>query len=196
MNRIRNDVTVAIFLVILLVVTTMSVTYAYFKAVIRSTNSSILTSGSSANVSLTFANGSTNASIVGSKIIPGWSSVKKFTVTGVNTNTNSKSIIYDILMVVDSSTFDSGELLYDFSGNGYNIKDQKILNKSSLTNSKFSLFPSGSSLPVIAGGTSSVTHSYTLTIKYPNLEDVPQYVDGKVFTAHIILESSSKVTRS
>ena len=99
-------------------------------------------------------------------------------------------------MVVDANTFDSGELLYDLDGNGYTISNKKIPSLSEITNNKFSLFPSGTSLPVVAGGTSSVTHSYTLTIKYPNLENIPQYVDGKTFAAHIIVESSSKITRS
>ena len=90
MNKIKNDVTVSIFLVILIIVTTMSVTFAYFRAVITSANSSINASGSSANVSLTFANGTTNEAIVGDKIIPGWSDIKKFTITGINTNTNKK----------------------------------------------------------------------------------------------------------
>lgn len=196
MNKIKNDVTVSIFLVILIIVTTMSVTFAYFRAVITSANSSINASGSSANVSLTFANGTTNEAIVGDKIIPGWSDIKKFTITGINTNTNKKDFTYDILMVVDANTFDSGELLYDLDGNGYTISNKKIPSLSEITNNKFSLFPSGTSLPVVAGGTSSVTHSYTLTIKYPNLENVPQYVDGKTFAAHIIVESSSKITRS
>lgn len=196
MNRIKNDVTVSIFLVILIIVITMSVTFAYFRAVINSANSSIDASGSSANVSLTFANGSSNETIVGDKIIPGWSDIKKFTITGVNTNTNNKNLTYDILMVVDANTFDSGELLYDLEGNGYTIKNQKILSLSEISDGKFSLFTSENNLPVISGGTSSVTHSYTLTIKYPNLIDVPQYVDGKVFAAHIIVESSSKITRS
>ena len=196
MNKIKNDVTVSIFLVILIIVTTMSVTFAYFRAVINSANSSINASGSSANVSLTFANGTTNEAIVGDKIIPGWSDIKKFTITGINTNTNKKDFTYDILMVVDANTFDSGELLYDLDGNGYTISNKKIPSLSEITNNKFSLFPSGTSLPVVAGGTSSVTHSYTLTIKYPNLENVPQYVDGKTFAAHIIVESSSKITRS
>lgn len=196
MNRIKNDFTVSIFLVILIIVTTLSVTFAYFKAVINSTNSSIDASGSSANVSLTFANGSSNETILGDKIIPGWSDIKKFTITGVNTNANNKDLAYDILMVVDANTFDSGELLYDLEGNGYTISNQKILSLKEITNNRFSLFPSGTSLPVVAGATSSVTHSYTLTIKYPDLEDVPQYVDGKVFAAHIIVESSSKITRS
>lgn len=196
MNKIKNDVTVSIFLVILIIVTTMSVTFAYFRAVITSANSSINASGSSANVSLTFANGTTNENIVGDKIIPGWSDIKKFTITGINTNTNKKDFTYDILMVVDANTFDSGELLYDLDGNGYTISNKKIPSLSEITNNKFSLFPSGTSLPVVAGGTSSVTHSYTLTIKYPNLENIPQYVDGKTFAAHIIVESSSKITRS
>lgn len=196
MNRIKNDVTVSIFLVILIIVITMSVTFAYFRAVINSANSSINASGSSANVSLTFANGSSNETIVGDKIIPGWSDIKEFTITGVNTNTNNKDLTYDILMVVDANTFDSGELLYDLEGNGYSIKNQKILSLSEISDDKFSLFTSENNLPVISGGTSSVTHSYTLTIKYPNLLDVPQYVDGKVFAAHIIVESSSKITRS
>lgn len=196
MNRIKNDVTVSIFLVILIIVITMSVTFAYFRAVINSANSSIDASGSSANVSLTFANGSSNETIVGDKIIPGWSDIKKFNITGVNTNTNNKDLTYDILMVVDANTFDSGELLYDLEGNGYSIKNQKILSLSEISDGKFSLFTSENNLPVISGGTSSVTHSYTLTIKYPNLLDVPQYVDGKVFAAHIIVESSSKITRS
>lgn len=196
MNRIKNDVTVSIFLVILIIVITMSVTFAYFRAVINSANSSIDASGSSANVSLTFANGSSNETIVGDKIIPGWSDIKEFTITGENTNTNNKDLTYDILMVVDANTFDSGELLYDLEGNGYSIKNQKILSLSEISDGKFSLFTSENNLPVISGGTSSVTHSYTLTIKYPNLLDVPQYVDGKVFAAHIIVESSSKITRS
>ena len=196
MNRIKNDVTVSIFVVMLIIVITMSVTFAYFRAVINSANSSIDASGSSANVSLTFANGSSNETIVGDKIIPGWSDIKKFTITGVNTNTNNKDLAYDILMVVDANTFDSGELLYDLEGNGYTIKNQKIPSLSEISDGKFSLFTSENNLPVISGGTNSVTHSYTLTIKYPNLIDVPQYVDGKVFAAHIIVESSSKITRS
>ena len=196
MNKIKNDVTVSIFLVILIIVTTMSVTFAYFRAVINSANSSINASGSSANVSLTFANGTTNESIVGDKIIPGWSDIKKFTITGINTNTNKKDLTYNILMVVDANTFDSGELLYDLEGNGYTISNKKIPSLNEITNNRFSLFPSGTSLPVVAGGTSSVTHNYTLTIKYPNLENVPQYADGKTFAAHIIVESSSKITRS
>ena len=195
MNKMQNQVTLAFFIIMLLVVTTASVTFAFFKTVIKSSNSSIIATGSAAKLSITYANDSNNSTIVGEKIIPGWSDVKKFTIIGENTNTVNKDLTYDILLVIDTNTFLTGELVYDLQGNGFSISNQIIPTKSEISNGEISLFPTGITKPFFAANSSSSTHSYTLTVKYPYLENEPQYATGKKFVAHVSVESSAQITR-
>lgn len=198
MNKMQNQVTLAFFLIMLLVVTAASVTFAFFKTVIKSSNSSILISGSSAKLSITYTNDSDNGTIVGEKIIPGWSAEKKFTITGENTNTNGKDLTYDIVLIIDANTFETGELVYSLNDDNalISINDVSIPNESELSNGKINLTSKSSNKPTFKAGTTSETHSYTLSIEYPYLENEPQYATGKKFVARVVVESSAQITRN
>lgn len=186
----NNILLISIFIIILLVFITIGLTYAYFVAVIQSENSSITASGSSAKVSITYENDKDKGTIKGDKIFPGWSSEKKFTVIGENTNKESLALEYDVLMIVEENDFNENELMYKLEGNGYSIEDYIPIN---LTDNKFSLFKD--ELPSFAGGTTSEVHEYTLVVSYPDLPSVPQYSEGQQFSARIVIESNTKMAR-
>lgn len=203
MNKMRNQITLAFFLVMLLVVTTASVTFAFFKTVIKSsTNSSVLTTGSSAKLSITYANDEDNGVIIGEKIVPGWSAEKKFTITGENTNTNGKKMEYDLYLVIDTNTFESGELKYELTeyldAEMYQTNDILIPNESEIKGGKINLTSNANIVMknYFEAGTVSELHSYVLLIKYPYLENEPQYATGKKFVARVVVESSAQITRN
>lgn len=203
MNKMRNQITLAFFLVILLVVTAASVTFAFFKTVINSsTNSSVLTTGSSAKLSITYANDEDNGVIIGEKIVPGWSAHKQFTITGENTNTNGKDLVYDLYLVVDTNTFETGELTYalseevDGDGGMYGVDGTSIPNESELEDGKINLTTNTAIINYFEAGTVSKQHFYDLYIDYPYLENEPQYATGKKFVARVAVESSAQITRN
>lgn len=191
MKEKNNLLLISIFFVFLIVIITIGLTYAYFVAIIQNENS-ISTSGSSAKLSITYENDKDKGTITGDKILPGWTNEKKFTITGENTNKESKSLEYDILMVIEQNTFEANELKYKLEGNNYNIEDYIPINP---TNNKFSLFKTNDTKPSFAGGTTTETHQYTLTVSYPDSPTKPQYSEGQQFSARIIIESDTKMTR-
>lgn len=199
MNKMQNQVTLAFFLIMLLVVTAASVTFAFFKTVIKSSNSSVFTSGSSAKLSITYANDSEKGTIVGEKIIPGWSARKLFTIAGENTNTNEKKLEYDLYLVIDTNTFETGELSCSLSevvdNTMYSTAATSIPNELELEDGKINLTANMAYINYFEAGTVSKQHFYDLLIEYPYLENEPQYVTGKKFIAHISVESSSQITR-
>lgn len=192
MKEKNNILLISIFFVFLIVIITIGLTYAYFVAIIQNENSAINTTGSSAKLAITYTNDQDKGIIKGNKILPGWTSEKKFTITGENTNTASKSLEYDILMVIEQNTFEANELKYKLEGNNYNIEEYIQINP---TNNKFSLFKEDVPKPSFAGGTTSQNHEYTLTVSYPDLPTKPQYSEGQQFSARIIVESDTKMTR-
>lgn len=200
MNKMQNQVTLAFFLIMLLVVTAASVTFAFFKTVIKSSNSSVFTSGSSAKLSITYANDSEKGTIVGEKIIPGWSASKLFTITGENTNTNGKKLEYDLYLVIDTNTFETGELRCSLSevvdNTMYTTAATSIPNESELEDGKINLTANNMAyINYFEAGTVSKQHFYELYIEYPYLENEPQYVTGKKFIARVEVESSTQITR-
>lgn len=190
MTKTNNKIILYIFFVLLLIILTVGLTYAYFAAVIQN-NESISTTGSSAKLSITYENDTENGTIIGEKIIPGWNEIKKFTITGENTNKENIDLTYDIVMVIIKNDFKSGELIYNLEGNNYKIENQPISN----SDNKLSLFPINVNKPYFPGGTISQTHSYTLTIEYPNLPNTPQYSEGQEFSGYIIVESTTQLKR-
>lgn len=192
MKDTNNKIIIYIFFVLLIIILTVGLTYAYFAAVIQN-NESISTKGSSAKLSITYENDTENGTIIGEKIIPGWNETKKFTITGENTNKDNIDLTYDIVMIIIKNDFKSGELIYTLEGNNYKIENQPIQNTSQ--DSKFSLFPSNTTKPYFPGGTISQTHSYTLTIEYPNLPNTPQYSEGQEFSGYISIESTTQLKR-
>ena len=111
MSNNKNNIFVkAMFFVVLAVVLTVGVTYAYFRATITGVESESTISIGGATLKIVYEGTET---INAENVIPGWSAKKYFNVDV--TNTSGKEISYDINLVVTNSNFN----ITNDTGNSY-----------------------------------------------------------------------------
>ena len=172
--------------VLLLILATVAGTYAYFTANITTPEeaTTLTVTGGTMNIVYSSPN-----KINVAAAFPRTSALdtKSFTVTG--TNTTGANMYYNLSLVVESNGFPDGALAFSLSGSKTEPTGTLASNitKESIS-SGAQIIPLGKGSYVGAG--SSIVHSYTLSLYYPNKEGVIQNSEqGKQFKGHIGVEA-------
>ena len=150
----------------------LAVSYAFFSAKIFGNESTSTIVGTAAYLELTFTDG--NNTINGTNLIPGWSQSKTFSVE----NTGDATAYYKLKITNITNPLVTGGLWYQITSNdgGESIPKRQVLTKTR-----------DISLPIEIGV--DVTHNYTVTTYYDNI-DADQSADkGKSFSYKISIES-------
>ncbi len=192
-NLKRYEMPFLMTLAILILLLLFGVSYAYFKTTINNMESASTIAFTSGEMTINYE-GNTEA-ILASNIIPGWSSTKKFTLSGKNTaesaNSTENNMHYKIVLAIEQNTFTPGALTYKLSPDS-----------SSSSNGKMSPETNGSieqkGNQVLGSGYFSktkeyVNHVYNLTIAFPSTDYNQSADNGKSFAAHLTIQED-KIT--
>ena len=168
----KNKIYKVIFSLIGFILMLSGVSYAYFVSKVNNNESASTITAEAATLELKFKEGSNQ--INGDGIFPGWSDIKTFTVK----NNSSITLAYKFKIYDLTNNIVTKSIYYELTGSqGENIPKQLL----GTTNRDIS----GS---IIIGP--HMTHSYTLTVYYENL-DIDQSADkGKTFSFKIGIESA------
>ena len=163
--QIKNKKLFTIFMSVFLLIAFVGISYAFYTAVIDNGDEGSSIISRAGNLEVTYTDGSKQ--IIGATIYPGWSDSKTFTVK----NTGNVAASYSIMVTNIKNNFSvkgSVSLSFDGKNGGKSLAKTVLpLNDSTLI----------SYVPIAKG----VTHTYTVTTYYNNL-DVDQSQDkGKSF---------------
>ena len=196
MSNNKNNIFVkAMFFVVLAVVLTVGVTYAYFKANITGVESVSTISIGGATLKIVYEGTET---INAENVIPGWSAKKYFNVDV--TNTSGKEISYDINLVVTNSNFN----ITNDTGNSYLeyalykcTSNTDTACETVITNSSILDIQSGEKKVYSAKTKTSGKTYYALELILPN-QDAVQTQTGTndqplTFNGYVTLESTGEV---
>ena len=163
--------------VILLVLAVIGLSYAFFSAFIKGSETDTTIEGTGAKLSLIYTDG--KSVITSSNIMPGWSATKTFTVT----NNGEGTAYYKLNISNITNEFVTGGLTFSITSNdgGATIAEMPVGTENRTISDTITIEV-------------SKTHSYTITAKYINL-DVDQIPDlGKSFSYTIGIEAGQKVS--
>ena len=193
-NNNKNNIFVKAFVfVVLAIILTVGVTYAYFRATITGVESESTISIGGATLKIVYEGTET---INAENVIPGWSAKKYFNVDV--TNTSGKEISYDINLVVENNNFDTEETMnswLEFSLYECNSTEDKVCD-TYLTDD-WIYTQSGDQLVYSATTKTSVKTYYALEIEFPNLDEEQSQTgtDGNplYFSGYVTLTSTKEV---
>ncbi len=189
----KNIIFIGIIVSILLLISLIGTTFAYYIAKISGTPSTTNVSGNTGNLALTY----TPLNITVSDILPGWTLEKNFTVK--NTSTADKSLTYDLILQNISNTF---------------TRQQDIVFKITCKSSSGTCLGSGTKIGTSGDGTTElqfpasdvtlftsssipkgVTHTYSIYFRYKNEATTDQQADMlKSFKTTVTISSNGKYT--
>ena len=194
-NNKNNIIVKAMVFVVLAIILTVGVTYAYFRANITGVESESTISIGGATLKIVYEGTET---INAENVIPGWSAKKYFNVDV--TNTSRKDISYDINLIVTNSNFnitnDTGNscleyALYKCTSN----TDTEC--ETTITSSSILDIQSGEKLVYNAKTKTSGKTYYALELSFPN-QDAVQTQTGTndqplTFNGYVTLVSTEEV---
>ena len=181
--------------VVLAIILTVGVTYAYFRANITGVESVSTISIGGATLKIVYEGTET---INAENVIPGWSAKKYFNVDV--TNTSGKNIEYNINLVVTNSNFN----ITNDTGNSYLeyalyrcTSDTDTACETTITSSNILDIQSGEKLVYSAKTKTSGKTYYALELSFPN-QDAVQTQTGTndqplTFTGYVTLVSTGEV---
>ena len=195
-NKIKNRIVFYTMLLVLFVIVNIVVSFAYLRGRANNNESvSTIAIKGVGNIKVVYSGNTSN--IVVEDILPGYETVKNFTVTS---NISSGGVVYNrgiwyqIKLIVDTNEFMSGSLTYSLSLDDNSSTD----GITALPVDKIAI-PNGANSDGILIGTGyfssdNVSHTYNLKINYVNLEDVDQSSDyQKKFAAHVVIDNPGYV---
>ena len=194
-NNKNNIIVKAMVFVLLAIVLTVGVTYAYFRANITGVESESTISIGGATLKIVYEGTET---INAENVIPGWSAKKYFNVDV--TNTSGKDIEYDINLVVTNSNFnttnDTGNSYLEYALYKCTSNTDKAC-ETVITSSSILDIPSGEKKVYSAKTKTSGKTYYALELSFPN-QDAVQTQTGTndqplTFTGYVTLESTGEV---
>ncbi len=186
--NIKNNINLAIIMIITLLFISVGFSFAYFTANLSGGEDSttITVTGGSMNI---YYNSGSNINIA--NIIPSNDAVaiKTFTVTG--NNTTGLNMGYQISLVVEENTFSEDALNYVLSsdnlgGNGTTVPDIETQTNIG-TGAKNILLGQGNFTGPTDG---NKVHSYTLSLYFSNQEYNQNIDQDKIFRGYILTENS------
>ena len=174
------------------------VTFSYLSPSINNAESNSTVVFNAGTIAINYENGQNQ--INASEVLPGWTSIKEFSLTAINNTTISTAgaMNYAIKLIVEKNTFNDGTITYSFEG-------ENLDNNGTIAYVFPNSLKKGASEVILGYGvfdTSSdisngVTHKYTLTMAFPNKTYESQNEDsGKSLSAHIIIVNDGESTFS
>lgn len=174
------------------------VTFSYLAPTINNAESNSTVVFNAGTIAINYENGQNQ--INASEVLPGWTSIKEFSLTAINNTTISTAgaMNYAIKLIVEKNTFNDGAITYSIEG-------ENLDNNGTIAYVLPNSLKKGASEVILGYGvfdTSSdiskgVTHKYTLTIAFPNKTYESQNEDsGKTLSAHIIIANEGESTFS
>ena len=194
----KNNKKIILFLSISIVIMTtlfISIAYSYFVAKIKNNESKSTISVAGGEMIINYQDNT--GVITASKIIPSWTTTKKFTVSGkndtkINDVTTDNNMYYKIVLVIDNNTFSKGALTYSLKQDS-----------SSSTNGQMATNASGTikqrGKQYLGHGYFSTTstfvnHIYNLTISFPDTGKDQSIDNAKSFAGHVTIEQNNVPT--
>lgn len=174
------------------------VTFSYLAPSINNVESNSTVVFNAGTIAINYENGQNQ--INASEVLPGWTSIKEFSLTAINNTTISTAgaMNYAIKLIVEKNTFNDGAITYSIEG-------ENVDNNGTIAYVLPNSLKKGASEVILGYGlfdTSSdiskgVTHKYTLTMAFPNKTYESQNEDsGKTLSAHIIIANEGESTFS
>ncbi len=193
-----NRTILSLSLVAMLVVATLGISYSYFSANIKGTESLSTITMDAGKMELTYQNNSGNI-VLDKKIYPKGSSssytssdawiTKTFALKG--TNTTDLDMKYKISMVVDNNTFENNALSYQLIGHKEDSDTTSVVLNTitgGIPTGKSTIEFKGTVTPLFKNANNS-THSYTLLIYFFETGSDQNTNQEAKFAAHIIISA-------
>ena len=174
------------------------VTFSYLAPSINNVESNSTVVFNAGSIAINYENGQNQ--INASEVLPGWTSIKEFSLTAINNTTISTAgaMNYAIKLIVEKNTFNDGTITYSFEGENVNnngtiayVFPNSLKKGASEVILGYGVFDTSSDI------SKGVTHKYTLTMAFPNKTYESQNEDsGKALSAHIIIVNDGESTFS
>ena len=174
------------------------VTFSYLSPSINNAESNSTVVFNAGTIAINYENGQNQ--INASEVLPGWTSIKEFSLTAINNTTISTAgaMNYAIKLIVEKNTFNDGTITYSFEGENVNnngtiayVFPNSLKKGASEVILGYGVFDTSSDI------SKGVTHKYTLTMAFPNKTYESQNEDsGKTLSAHIIIVNDGESTFS
>lgn len=172
------------------------VTFSYLLPVINNVETDSTVAFNAGTIAINYENGQNQ--INASEVLPGWTSIKEFSLTAINNTTISTAgaMNYAIKLIVEKNTFSDGAITYSIEGENVNnngtvayILPNSLKKGASEVILGYGLFDTTSDI------SEGVTHKYTLTIAFPNKTYTSQNDDsGKSLSAHVIITRATELS--
>ena len=194
----KNNKKIILFLSISIVIMTtlfISIAYSYFVAKIKNNESKSTISVAGGEMIINYQDNT--GVITASKIIPSWTTTKKFTVSGkndtkINDVTTDNNMYYKIVLVIDNNTFSKGALTYSLKQDS-----SSSTNGQMATNASGTINQSGKQYlghGYISTTSTFVNHIYNLTISFPDTGKDQSIDNAKSFAGHVTIEQNNVPT--
>ena len=174
------------------------VTFSYLAPSINNVESNSTVAFNAGTIAINYENEQNQ--INASEVLPGWTSIKEFSLTAINNTTISTSgaMNYAIKLIVEKNTFNDGTITYSIEGENVDnngtiayVLPNSLKNGASEVILGYGVFDTSSDI------SKGVTHRYTLTMAFPNKTYESQNEDlGKTLSAHIIIANEGESTFS
>lgn len=174
------------------------VTFSYLAPSINNVESNSTVVFNAGTIAINYENGQNQ--INASEVLPGWTSIKEFSLTAINNTTISTAgaMNYAIKLIVEKNTFNDGAITYSIEGENLDnngtiayVLPNSLKKGASEVILGYGLFDTSSDI------SKGVTHRYTLTMAFPNKTYESQNEDsGKTLSAHIIIANEGESTFS
>ena len=196
MNKLLKKKMIIIPITLAFLILILYVSYAYYNAEVQGNESISTVAVNGGFINIDYVNNS--GTITAANIIPGWETTKSFTVSS-STNFTDPSLLnntwYDVLLVVDQNDFVTGSLEYMLT-----IAEEDKNKEGIYKNSEYYSIPTGTNLDGIVLGSGylpnvNVSHTYNLTLRYIDSDDIDQKTDMYVkFYARVNVRGSNIAT--
>lgn len=174
------------------------VTFSYLAPSINNVESNSTVVFNAGTIAINYENGQNQ--INASEVLPGWTSIKEFSLTAINNTTISTAgaMNYAIKLIVEKNTFSDGAITYSIEGENVDnngtvayVLPNSLKNGASEVILGYGLFDTSSDI------SKGVTHNYTLTMAFPNKTYESQNENsGKTLSAHITITNEGESTFS
>lgn len=189
MNK-NNKKTILFLSISIVIMSTLfiSIAYSYFVAKIKNNESESTISVAGGEMIINYQDNT--GTITASKIIPSWTTTKKFTVSGkndteINDVTTDNNMYYKIVLVIDNNTFSKGALTYSLEQDSSSASNGQMA-----TNTSGTINQSGEQYlghGYFSTTSTFVNHTYNLTISFPDTGKDQSIDNAKSFAGHIVI---------
>lgn len=198
MNK-NNKKTILFLSISIVIMSTLfiSIAYSYFVAKIKNNESESTISVAGGEMIINYQDNT--GTITASKIIPSWTTTKKFTVSGkndteINDVTTDNNMYYKIVLVIDNNTFSKGALTYSLEQDSSSASNGQMA-----TNTSGTINQSGEQYlghGYFSTTSTFVNHTYNLTISFPDTGKDQSIDNAKSFAGHVVISENKTFANS